>query len=134
LQAGADGWYSRWENNGWRRVAAKTLREAGEDPVHRRTRDLAVRFHYSKVVRHEERVLLKKRSKREWLSKLYKQGRGLLEDELKQRERDEAKLDDADLLEQHDEDGLLEWSRQLDFDHYVRDWGALATSYEQRPE
>ncbi len=135
---GDSGWYQRRENNGWRRVAAKTLSEVTEDPVAKRTKELSVRFHYSKVTRRDELDAKRKARKKQWLLKLYseekQQDNSRYEHEEKEQMIENTKTrspeskSDGDEYDDVDEDELLQWSNQLDFDQYVKDWADVGTA------
>jgi hypothetical protein len=66
-----DGWYERWENNGWRPVSTKTLAEAEVDPIARRTAARKLPWHWSKLQRRKNAEVLKREKKRQWLMRLY---------------------------------------------------------------
>mmetsp|Transcript_12375 Transcript_12375/g.22431 ORF Transcript_12375/g.22431 Transcript_12375/m.22431 type:complete len:417 (+) Transcript_12375:1634-2884(+) len=141
---GTDGWYHRYENNGWRPVAAKTLKEADLDPVTQRTKYMAKRYHYSKVKRKEDKVLKNKQKKREWYKKIYLEGKSservaaALESKVDLERKppffddQETKVDSYynEVKTPEDDDELLEWSAGLDFDDYVKDWHTIGTSFQ----
>ena len=107
------GWYRRHENNGWRPVTVKVLRDAEEDVVAQETAGVDTEFHYSKLKRKEDKDLKRKLKKRDWMQKMYEQGR--------------KGEDGGEELEMNDDD-LLKWSNALDFDAYLDGWKHLATS------
>lgn len=93
-----EGWYQRWENNGWRPVrygqrcralvphckqtppshlpalalacSLKSLEEAAEDPVARATAARARSFQPMRVMRREDKIRRRKQRKRQWLMKM----------------------------------------------------------------
>jgi len=85
-ESAPEGWYERWENNGWRPVAVKTLREAEMDPVAKATAARRVPWHWSKLKRHEDKEARRRERKRRWLQRLYADGLA--------RERDGVALPD----------------------------------------
>ncbi|GBG23937.1 Hypothetical Protein FCC1311_001562 [Hondaea fermentalgiana] len=134
------GWYARHENNGWRCVSHVKLQEIDADPVTKQTRDKRVAFHFSKPKRQENKLALQKRRRREWMQKMYAQGRassgvrGPSED--KQEEKEEKSFLDERTGEEEDFDDdnldeLLEWTNQLDFEDYVSEWHTSATSFDK---
>ncbi|KAG6617636.1 IQ motif, EF-hand binding site [Phytophthora cinnamomi] len=143
-------WYRRMENNGWRPVTAKVLAEANADPIAQATggRHAVNGFHYSKLVRQQDRARARRHKKRLWMQKLYAQG--LLtaaarpEQEQQQEEDDDygqaAKqprvLFDVDFDDENWEaeaEEMFEWAAALDYDEYVDNWhelGRTATTDE----
>ena len=136
-----EGWYRRYENNDWRPVTLRTVRDAKSE-VDQRKEDMAERFHFSKMKRTEDRVKRQRRRKREWMRKLYAEGLA------KERHQSEvprgtirkgralggqeigmgAAVDfDADTWEEEAED-LLTWTENLDFESYLDDWKGIGTS------
>ena len=136
-----EGWYRRYENNDWRPVTLRTVRDAKSE-AEQRKEDIAERFHYSKVKRGEDSVKRQKRRKREWMRKLYAEGLA------KERHQSEIARDkirkgralggqeigmgaavdfDADTWEEEAED-LLTWTETLDFESYLDDWKGIGTS------
>jgi hypothetical protein len=65
-----DGWYERFENNGWRPISDKILTPF--DPVELRTSNKPVKFHFDKTKRKEQTAKEKRVKKLKWLRKLYK--------------------------------------------------------------
>ena len=136
-----EGWYRRNENNDWRPVTLRTVRD-GKSEAAQRKEDMAERFHYSKIKRGEDRARRQKRRKREWMRKLYAEGLA------KERQDSDvargkvrrgralggqaigmgAAVDfDADTWEEEADD-LLVWTENLDFESYLDDWKGLGTS------
>jgi len=105
--ADEEGWYMRAENNLWRSVTAKTLTEV--DPI---SKSSPKPYHYSKVKRNEKKVVCRKQKKRDWLLKVYKEGK-----------QEEGKRTESD-----SEDELLNWSSSLNFEEYADDWKTIGTS------
>jgi len=126
-------WYQRDDNNGWRSITAKTLKERTKDPVVSEVKK--TKFHYSKLKRRENLALKRKRQKRKWMAELYRNG--LIKEKMQKKEM--LILDDDNQEElpavdfdsnnwEEDADELLEWTDGLDFDGYLRGWRNLATS------
>ena len=65
-----DGWYERFENNGWRPISDKIL--TPYDPVELRTANKPKPFHFSKLKRKELTAKEKRNKKIKWLRKLYR--------------------------------------------------------------
>ncbi len=65
-----DGWYERYENNGWRPISDKIL--TPYDPVELRTSNKPKMFHFDKKKRMELTAKEKRVKKLKWLRKLYK--------------------------------------------------------------
>ncbi|KAL3657706.1 hypothetical protein V7S43_017281 [Phytophthora oleae] len=131
-------WYRRLENNGWRPVTAKVLAEANADPIAQATSDRAVNtFHYSKLVRQQDRERARRRKKRLWMQKLYTQG--LLtatghpeqdqdQDQEDQNEKQPSVLFDVDFDDENWEseaEEMFQWASALDYDEYVDNWHEL---------
>jgi len=131
--------YERKENNGWRSVTLEILIDSDEDPKKRKIKKLGQRFHYSRQVRKEDKMIARKQKKRKWMMKMYREGLA--------KERPEVlaaaagrggsmnmqlEVDfDGDNWEEEAEN-LLEWSNELDFDSYLNEWGQIGTSTDQR--
>jgi len=122
------GWYIRRENNGWRPVTVKVLLEADKDPITKETANRQYKFHYSRQQRRSEVALRRKQQKRNWLLKMYREGLAAEKKQTTREGKEEDKVSDADLMDSADEDELLQWSEGLDYDKYVENWQALATS------
>ncbi|KAG2433072.1 hypothetical protein HYH02_012776 [Chlamydomonas schloesseri] len=142
------GWYERYENNGWRPVAERVLLD--EDPVTTMTRlKRQPMFHFNPAVRREQRQAVAKQKKREWLRKMYAEGTGGLPrpprpgsalrhgsgaggaagadggwDDSDAALEELDGLDDEALDERVDE--LLNWSTHLDYGAYFDDWTSMA--------
>ena len=95
-------------------------------PEKRKVQKMGERFHYSKVVRRQDKIKREKRKKREWLMKLHREG-------LAQNRNGPAKVDlkHEDWEEQAEQ--LLDWSTGLDFDDYLSEWASLGTSGPSNP-
>ncbi|KAL4106237.1 hypothetical protein PRIC1_004291 [Phytophthora ramorum] len=142
-------WYRRLENNGWRPVTAKVLAEANADPIAQATggRRAVGGFHYSKLVRQQDRERVRRHKKRLWMQKLYTQG--LLttanrpeheEDADDGQEKQPRVLFDVDFEDENWEaeaDDMFQWAATLDYDEYVDNWHELgrtaATDDELQP-
>jgi hypothetical protein len=77
-----DNWYRRDENNNWRPLANEAFEEILAPPWLRGKlpSKQPQHFHYNRLRRREDQVKLRKRRKREWLSKAYRLARfGTLE-------------------------------------------------------
>lgn len=135
-----NGWYERFENNGWRPISDKILTPF--DGVELRTANQPKQFHHSKLKRKEMTAKDKRNRKLRWLRKLYRDAKNaeLQEDgevaakgeELEQMY--ENPFDDDKFMEMQDQDfdkevnNLIEWCEDLDYEKYVNNWGMLATS------
>ena len=116
---GTANWYKRSENNEWRPI---TMRQLAEHDPHMdaltKARLVASdpsfgkAFHYSTTVRAGEREQKRKRKKRNWMMKMYTQGR--------------ADEEAAAAPGPGGEDGG--GGGGLDYDAYVANWHAVATS------
>lgn len=79
---GMDQWYRRVENNDWRPITYRVLRDVtggdappGSVPEHeRRAVEQGVAFHYSRVKRQDEVQRRRKAKKRRWLMRMYQEG------------------------------------------------------------
>ena len=106
-----DGWYTRFENNGWRPVSDKIFDEL-VDPVYCETTQKTIKYHYSKLQRKNDVEKKKKAKKVDWLKKMYAVG---------------AKVAPSHVeAEGHEE--LLQWSIALNYDVYLFNWISLATT------
>jgi hypothetical protein len=65
-----DGWYERFENNGWRPISDKIL--TPYDAVELRTSNKPTKFHFDKTKRKDLTAKEKRVKKLKWLRKLYK--------------------------------------------------------------
>lgn len=126
-----DNWYHRTDNNGWRLVTLKVLEEGADEIASRAPRKPAV-FHHSRARRKVDAIAAKKRRKREWMMKMYKEGLA------KEKAGGVGKpagdgplagrVDWDDDHWEEDAEELLEWSSALDFESYMSDWGSIGTS------
>eukprot|EP00349_Pseudokeronopsis_sp_Brazil_P009639 CAMPEP_0202968912 /NCGR_PEP_ID=MMETSP1396-20130829/14422_1 /ASSEMBLY_ACC=CAM_ASM_000872 /TAXON_ID= /ORGANISM="Pseudokeronopsis sp., Strain Brazil" /LENGTH=176 /DNA_ID=CAMNT_0049695811 /DNA_START=807 /DNA_END=1337 /DNA_ORIENTATION=+ len=139
-----EGWYERYENNGWRPISDKIL--TPYDPVEMRTANKPMKFHFNKQKRKELTAQEKRAKKIKWLRKLYKDAKNaeILGDKAASVEEQkklaslealyENPFDDDKFKVLNDEDfdnevnNLIEWCEDLDFDKYVNNWQSLATS------
>lgn len=142
---GSSEWYMRTDGNGWRSVSAKSLEDARDDPVTATTTTYQLPYHYSKLKRVQNKEAQRKAAKRAWMKKLYSQGLANEKDEF-HRSRSTLvrraaaadrplKPEDTQFLFDFDDDNweqaaeeMLQWSDNLDFDEYLDDWRAVATS------
>lgn len=126
------GWYQRVENNGWRPISERILLDV--DPITQFTSAKRRPFHYNPVVRKEDAERKRKARQREWMQKLYRDGRVSDKAEELMASGVEPAVNGSlrQLLEDDDADPemaeLLKWTSALDFDAYQRDWHSLATS------
>ncbi|ETN15667.1 hypothetical protein PPTG_06894 [Phytophthora nicotianae INRA-310] len=138
-------WYCRLENNGWRPVTAKVLAEANADPIAQATgsRRAVDEFHYSKLVRQQDRERARRHKKRLWMQKLYTQGLLTAADRPEElRDEDQtvkqpSLLFDVDFEDENWEaeaEEMFQWASALDYDEYVDNWyelgGTAATDDE----
>lgn len=78
-----DGWYERYDNNGWRPITDNIL--APFDAVELRTASKPVVYHYSKLKRREMVAMEKRKRKINWLKKLYSDAKKTEEAELMEK-------------------------------------------------
>jgi len=121
------GWYERMENNGWRPVADRALQMA--DATTQETSCRIIPFHHKPEARRQNKKQWLKLRKREWMMKMYKDGKEGKEP-AQSPSADEDPTDGNDDFEDWDDEAamLIDWSDALDFDSYVDDWGKVATS------
>ncbi|PIK34625.1 hypothetical protein BSL78_28553 [Apostichopus japonicus] len=132
------GWYQRIENNGWRLVSDRLILKADQDPVTWESSKKTQEFHHSKLKRKVDVERKKRRRKLEWMQKMYQEGKtesntrgrhtGLLVEGAASGML--AVMDEIgpDAVEDWEVDELLEWTNGLNFDDYLTDWQAIATS------
>jgi hypothetical protein len=132
--------YEREENNGWRSVTLEVLTDADEDPTKRKVRNMGQRFHYSRQVRREDKMIARKHKKRKWMMKMYREGLAKERPEILaaaagrggSMHMQQLEVDfDGDNWEE-EAANLLEWSETLDFDSYLNEWTQIGTSADQR--
>lgn len=123
LPQSREGWYQRIENNGWRVISTKSFHS---DSVTYNTSRKVVPFHYMKLKRKEDIENTKKRRKIEWMQKMYRDGCRV---EQKSENTVHSELSEEAVTEKEENvEDLLQWSAQLDFEHYITEWQQLATS------
>ena len=123
-QAPGPGWYRRVENNGWRPVSVKLLREYDEITFVSSRKTIVY-----PPLRSERAEVKKKRQhekKRLWLRTLYEKGRAL--DEKAMLGGNGNGADDFESWAETETEDLLSWSRSLDFQAYSDQWTGLATT------
>ncbi|KAF1783432.1 hypothetical protein GQ600_2776 [Phytophthora cactorum] len=113
-------WYRRLENNGWRPVTAKVLAEANADPIAQATgsRRAVNGFHYSKVVRQQDRERARRHKKR----------LGSSENDHEETDKQPRVLFDVDFEGENWEaeaEEMFQWASALDYDEYVDNWVEL---------
>ena len=62
-----EGWYRRWENNGWRPIAPRMF----EDPEAAAEERKLPAFGPTLLVRRQEREAARRLRRRQWMAKLY---------------------------------------------------------------
>ncbi len=62
-----EGWYRRWENNGWRPIAPRMF----EDPEAAAEERKLPAFGLTLLVRRQEREAARRLRRRQWMAKLY---------------------------------------------------------------
>ncbi|KAI8829873.1 hypothetical protein BJ741DRAFT_621622 [Chytriomyces cf. hyalinus JEL632] len=126
-----DGWYQRFENNGWRLIVQRNWREEQMDEVVCKTAQKIVPFHHLKFKRRQQKL--------EWMTKLYEEGRKLgnsdpilqtVESDAKVLFSNEQELLDAmvTLESEVEHEFLTKWSEALDFESYCDNWLELSTT------
>jgi hypothetical protein len=145
---GHQGWYERFENNGWRPINDKML--TPNDQVEEATKQKSRPFHFDVQKRRALTQKEKRLKKIKWLRKLYRDAKNaeILQDKygentnIQINNKMAAELeklydnpfDDQALpdLEKPDFDSevnnLIEWCEDLDFEKYVESWQTVATS------
>ena len=91
------------------------------------TANARVSFSHIPQQRKEEAIRRRKQKKREWMAKLYKLGKEGLEPGTEKEVGFDLPQGGQDAGED-DEDELLRWTEQLDFEDYMDTWRGLATS------
>jgi hypothetical protein len=82
-KAQTEGWYERFDNNGWRPITDNIL--APFDAVELRTASKPVVYHYSKFKRKQLNAAEKRKRKIRWLRKLYMDAKKTEEAELMEK-------------------------------------------------
>ncbi|XP_066438186.1 protein MFI isoform X1 [Eleutherodactylus coqui] len=130
-----NGWYTRVENNGWRRL---TLRLPGTLDEVTAADNKRLPFSHSKLQRKQEVLKKQKQRKIDWMRKMYYEGRL----HAQTTDPDTAVLVQRategviQSVEQHgieavldwEVDELLNWTNALNYDEYISDWKAIGTS------
>ena len=134
--------YQREENNGWRSVTLEILIESDEDPMQKKMKHLQDKFHYSRQVRKEDKLIARKKKKRKWMMNMYREGLAKERPEVLAAAAGRGGGDlelhhnlEVDFNGEHWEEEakhLLEWSEELDFDAYCNDWSSIGTSENRR--
>eukprot|EP00794_Sanderia_malayensis_P000090 gene90-694_t len=137
-----DGWYERYENNGWRPVSDKLLQHVYKDPISYSTSQKKQKFHHSKLVRREDLARRQKARKIEWMKKMYREGalkandedpniQSLIQSAAERVTNTDCSNATQQLHEKIDDwevDELLHWTNGLNFDKYNADWKELGTT------
>ncbi|XP_030056130.1 protein MFI isoform X1 [Microcaecilia unicolor] len=129
------GWYKRIENNGWRPLVQRLLKNMD---VINAAEYKNLEFHYSRLRRKEEVEKRHKQRKIEWMRKMYYEG------SLRAETKDPAAADLVQRategmiysVEQHGLDGvmewevdeLLKWTNALNFEEYTGNWSETGVS------
>ncbi|XP_028415164.1 uncharacterized protein C11orf65-like [Dendronephthya gigantea] len=139
-----EGWYQRYENNGWRLVSERILRKIDQDAITYDSAQKKIDFKHCKLQRRKDLEQKRKRRKIEWMKKMYSEGilltkRGTESPVVKDIETSMnglVQVTDKKGYEAVDEwevDELLEWTNGLNFDSYVSTWKEYATSAVSGP-
>ncbi|KAJ3214895.1 hypothetical protein HDU67_001097 [Dinochytrium kinnereticum] len=134
-----DGWYQRYENNGWRPVSDRVWDERN-DEISVATSVSPVAFHFSNIKRRQEIERKRKQKKLKWLRTMYDEGRRAKRadnfEELAQEDESEADPvfdKEEDLLKainelevDLDHDLMRKWASALDFEDYVKNWTSIS--------
>lgn len=124
-----EGWYERFDNNGWRPITDNILTPF--DPVELETAGKPIPYHHDRKVRKKISAQEKRKRKVSWLKKLYLEAKTQEDSKLVAKE---TPFDSAAWLELEENsfeaqvNDLLEWSDSLDYEKYVSNWSKLATS------
>ncbi|XP_065913385.1 protein MFI-like [Dysidea avara] len=140
ISQSTDGWYCRWENNGWRLVSDRLLLfQPDTDNITMASAEKKKQFHFSKLRRKEDIVKARKRKKIAWMKQLYQNGMMRVREGLNaetteaiHKATDQAitlsEQKGADCIRDEDIDALLSWTDGLNFDHYISEWSAMGTT------
>eukprot|EP01012_Entosiphon_sulcatum_P021547 TRINITY_DN26368_c0_g1_i1.p1 TRINITY_DN26368_c0_g1~~TRINITY_DN26368_c0_g1_i1.p1 ORF type:complete len:419 (-),score=47.43 TRINITY_DN26368_c0_g1_i1:9-1265(-) len=124
-------WYHRVENNNWRPITERALREADQQwqTIVQAKKGFTKEsdFHYSRVVRKQDKEEKARRKKRDWMLRLYTQvfPYRSAEEQLA-ISQSLPRLGDKELLDEVN--ALVGWASELDFDAYRSDWAHMATA------
>jgi hypothetical protein len=127
-------WYQRVDNNYWRPVDVHTLKNAEEIAYLMQTQatkhaDIipqGAAFHYSRLKRQKDKEIKQKQTRRLWLAELYSseqcRHRPTYEHETVKYESNKIffTMDEAEVEDEVQR--LTDWTDQLDFEAYRRDW------------
>ncbi|KAI9175913.1 hypothetical protein H9P43_006277 [Blastocladiella emersonii ATCC 22665] len=120
-------WYKRFENNGWRPIFTMgNPYEMLNDPVYFKTTYKKIAYPALPSVRREEKIKQRKQRKVEWMRKMY--AAAAAEKAATTAPASVSGSDSAADLAEGDDDDLLQWSAELDFDRYTQEWIGLATT------
>ncbi|EGR30988.1 hypothetical protein IMG5_120040 [Ichthyophthirius multifiliis] len=148
----SQGWYLRIDNNGWRPISHKVFIKT--DYVELFSANKIKYYHFKKEKRNEKIQKKQRLNKLRWIQNMYKNARIEEEQELEQKkqnnqnqnqnqEEDEENLNipkdfnplkDQRYIDLNEDQfnnevkDLIEWSKNLDFDEYIKDWFQLSTS------
>jgi len=140
-----EGWYERYDNNGWRPIIDNLL--VPFDKVELKTSSKPAPFHHDRSYRQKIQKKNRRKRKIKWLKQLYEEGKNLQEIESQEvvvkevpsfdesiENLEQLPFEDPSLLDLSEEDfesyvnGLMKWSETLDFDKYMENWFLTATS------
>ncbi|CAF0988060.1 unnamed protein product [Brachionus calyciflorus] len=134
-----EGWYQRFENNGWRPVSNKHLVQMNLDYYYGIEKNSKpVVFYHSKLLRKKDIELRKKQKKIEWMKKLYM--KGMLkpsgdDDETNQMIEKATKnflqaynMNGIENIADWEVDELVNWTNTLNYDDYYKDWKTIGTT------
>lgn len=130
-EEGRDGWYKRFENNGWRLVSDRVIHrllQTSMDPVTVQTSDKRAEFHYSRLQRRQDVDRRRKQKKLDWMRQMY--AKGLANDLTEKQDSNttDASPNGEKSLLDGEVDELIRWSDSLNFEDYWFEWKELATT------
>nr|XP_033803479.1 uncharacterized protein C11orf65 homolog isoform X2 [Geotrypetes seraphini] len=130
------GWYKRIENNGWRPLFQRAIKNL--DVINAAEYNKDMEFHHSKLKRKQEVEKRQKQRKIEWMKKMYYKGslHTQTEDptaaELVQRATEgiiySVEQHGLDTVMDWEVDELLKWTNALNFEEYTDSWSETGVS------
>jgi len=126
-----EGWYKRYENNGWRMVSSRFFASYKQNTTLEKYCQ-PQKFHHVRLTRINDMNKRRKDRKIKWMQKMYREGR------LITKTRDEKanmlvkkategiirtyNKQGCDCIEDWEVDELLKWTNCLNFDEYQKNW------------
>ncbi|XP_065646914.1 protein MFI isoform X3 [Hydra vulgaris] len=138
-----EGWYRRFENNGWRPVVDNILLSLKQNEILQEKSCQKFIFSHEKMIRKQEVATKRRKKKIRWMKKLYMMGVLKpkcetdinLDDNVCEQNSNNKMIDgkkDCQIKDLDDDfEGLLQWATALDYERYVEDWHFYGTSFIQ---